>query len=84
LLAVIDADHASEAAPFTGFDPNQRILEQHCARRLNAEATGGFEIQRRIRLARQPECLGVEPVDADIEMMLEPRSVQNGAGVLAR
>jgi len=28
LLAVIEADHASKAAPLTGFDPSQRILEQ--------------------------------------------------------
>ena len=75
---MIDADHASEAAPFAGFDPSQSILEQDYTRRLNAEAACGLEKQCRIRLARQPERLRVKPVDADIEMMLEARSVQNG------
>ena len=78
LLAVIDADHASEAAPFAGFDPSQRILEQNCTRRLNVKAACGLKKQCRIRLARQPERLRVKPVDANIEMMFEPRSMQNG------
>ncbi|MGB7615822.1 MAG: hypothetical protein WBM06_02550 [Pseudolabrys sp.] len=51
MLTVIYADHASEAAPFAGFDPSQRILEQDCTRRLNVEAACGFEKQGWIRLA---------------------------------
>lgn len=81
---MIDANHASEAAPFAGFDPSQRILEQNYTRRRNVEAACGLEKQCRIRLTREPERLGHKPVDADIEMMLESRSLQNGAGVLTR
>ena len=81
---MIEADHASEAAPFTGFDTSQRILEQNYTRRLNAEAACGLEKQGRMRLARKPERFRLKPVDVNIEMMFEARSVQNGGGVLAR
>jgi hypothetical protein len=84
LLAVIEADHASEAAPLTGFDPSQRIFEQNYTRRLNVEAACGLEKQCRIRLAWEPERLRHKPVDANIEMMFEPGGVQNGGGIFAR
>ena len=84
MLAAIDADHASEATPFAGFHPSQRILKQDYTRWRNIETASDLEKQGRSRLAREAERLSVKPVDAGIEMMLESGSVQNGGGILAR
>ena len=81
---MIDAYHASEATPFAGFDPRQRVLEQDRMRGLNPEAAFGFQIKCRIRFARQPKSLRVKDVDADVQMMIEARSVKNSVSILAR
>ena len=81
---MIDAYHASEATPFAGFDPRQRVLEQDRKRRLDPEAACGFQIKCRIRFARQPESLHVKAVDADVQMMVQAGSAKNSASILAR
>src|SRR6516165_3727163 len=71
-------------ASFAGFNSGQCIFKNYYAQRLNAEAARDLEKQGRIRLARKLERLGINPIHAGIEMIVQSCGVQYRGGVFAR
>jgi hypothetical protein len=74
IAAPVDTDDQPEATLATGRNAGKSIFDHHGPFAIDTEADGGFEIARRIRLARQPHGCRYLPVDPDVDQPVEASS----------
>ena len=63
--------------------PGQGVLDHRGPVRRHPQPPGGLQEQRRVGLAGQPQALGLDPVDLDIEQLAQPGRLQHGDHVAA-
>jgi len=79
----VHADDQAEPAAAPRLHPGQGVLNDRGPRRRRRQPPGGLQEQRRVGLAGQPEAVGLDAVDLDVEQTAQPGRLQHGDHVAA-
>src|SRR6185437_7732544 len=84
IAAAIDSDHQAETPSSSCLYSDSCILDERAARRRYIECPGTLEECIRVRLALEPSCIEIVPVDARIEQRLDAGDAHDLPAVTAR